>query len=52
MALVARKKELVAETPNFNSRKFSYYLSRADYQKNGAKDTGVRDLVPNCSRFF
>src|SRR5437899_10492307 len=30
VALVARKKELVAETPNFNSRKFRYYLSRAD----------------------
>jgi Zinc dependent phospholipase C len=26
VALVARKKEMVAETPNFNSRKFRYYL--------------------------
>jgi Zinc dependent phospholipase C len=33
VALVARKKELVAETPNFNSRKFRYYLSRASYQR-------------------
>jgi hypothetical protein len=33
VALVARKKELVTETPNFNSRKFRYYLSRAKYQK-------------------
>ena len=33
VALVARKKEIVAETPNFNSRKFRYYLSRANYQK-------------------
>jgi Zinc dependent phospholipase C len=33
VALVARKKELVSETPNFNSRKFRYYLSRARYQR-------------------
>lgn len=33
VALLARKKELVAETPNFNKRKFRYYLSRANYQK-------------------
>ncbi len=33
VALVARKKEIVSETPNFNSRKFRYYLSRANYQK-------------------
>ena len=33
VALLARKQELVAETPNFNSRKFRYYLSRADYQR-------------------
>lgn len=37
VALVARKKELVAETPNFNSRKFRYYLSRASYQKEWGK---------------
>ncbi|HET9307307.1 MAG TPA: zinc dependent phospholipase C family protein [Candidatus Sulfotelmatobacter sp.] len=33
VALIARKKELVAETPNFNSRKFRYYLSRASYNR-------------------
>src|SRR5215471_486254 len=33
VALLARRKELVAETPNFNARKFRYYLSRASYQK-------------------
>lgn len=37
VALVARRKELVAETPNFNSRKFRYYLSRAKYQKEWGK---------------
>ncbi len=33
VALLARKKELVAETPNFSARKFRYYLSRANYQR-------------------
>jgi hypothetical protein len=33
VALLARKKEMVAETPNFNARKFRYYLSRANYQR-------------------
>jgi Zinc dependent phospholipase C len=37
VALVARKKEMVAETPNFNSRKFRYYLSKAKYQKEWGK---------------
>jgi hypothetical protein len=37
VALVARKKEIVTETPNFNSRKFRYYLSRANYQKEWGK---------------
>jgi hypothetical protein len=37
VALVARKKQLVAETPNFNSRKFRYYLSRASYQREWGK---------------
>ncbi len=33
VALTARKKEIVAETPNFHARQFRYYLSRANYQK-------------------
>jgi hypothetical protein len=37
VALVARKKELVSETPNFNSRKFRYNLSRASYQREWGK---------------
>jgi hypothetical protein len=37
VALVARKKEIVAETPNFNARKFRYYLSRANYQREWGK---------------
>jgi len=37
VALLARKKELVAETPNFNARKFRYYLSRSSYQREWGK---------------
>src|SRR6266566_227672 len=37
VALLAREKELVAETPNFNSRKFRYNLSRASYQREWGK---------------
>jgi hypothetical protein len=34
VALTTRKKEIVAaETPNFRTRQFRYYLSRASYQK-------------------
>ncbi|MFZ3341949.1 MAG: zinc dependent phospholipase C family protein [Terriglobales bacterium] len=33
VALVARKKEIVKGTPNFNARKFRYYLSRTNYQR-------------------
>jgi hypothetical protein len=33
VALIARRKEIVAETPNFREREFRYYLSRANYQK-------------------
>jgi hypothetical protein len=37
VALIERKKNLVQETPNFNARKFRYYLSRSDYQKEWGK---------------
>lgn len=37
VALLARDKQLVAETPNFNARKFRYYLSKADYQREWGK---------------
>jgi hypothetical protein len=33
VALIARRDEIVAETPNFRAREFRYYLSRANYQK-------------------
>src|SRR6202162_3681445 len=37
VALIARRKEMVAETPNFRAREFRYYLSRANYQKEWGK---------------
>jgi hypothetical protein len=37
VALLARNKQLVAETPNANARKFRYYLSKADYQREWGK---------------
>lgn len=37
VALLARNKQLVSETPNFNAKKFRYYLSRANYQREWGK---------------
>jgi hypothetical protein len=37
VALIARRKEIVAETPNFHARQFRYYLSRTDYQREWGK---------------
>lgn len=37
VALIARKKEMVAETPNFRAREFRYYLSRTSYQREWGK---------------
>ena len=37
VALVARKKDIVKDTPNFNARKFRYYLSRTNYQREWGK---------------
>ncbi len=37
VALVARKKEIVKDTPNFNARRFRYNLSRANYQREWGK---------------
>ena len=33
VALIARRKEIVAETPNFRAREYRYYLSRTNYEK-------------------
>ena len=37
VALVARKQEIVKDTPNFDKKKFLYYLSRANYEKEWGK---------------
>jgi hypothetical protein len=37
VALIARRKEIVTETPNFRARQFRYYLSRSSYQKEWGK---------------
>jgi hypothetical protein len=33
VALLARKQEIVHDTPNFSEKKFLYYVSRKDYEK-------------------
>lgn len=33
VALLARKQEIVKDTPNFDEKKFRYYLSRKEYEK-------------------
>src|SRR3989475_7761342 len=33
VALLSRREEIVKDTPNFDKKKFLYYLSRADYEK-------------------
>src|SRR5215471_19298157 len=33
VALLARRKEIIRDTPNFNEEKFLYHLSRAEYEK-------------------
>jgi hypothetical protein len=37
VALISRRQEIVAETPNFKAREFRYYLSRAKYQREWGK---------------
>jgi hypothetical protein len=37
VALIARRQEIVSETPNFRARQFRYYLSRTSYQKEWGK---------------
>jgi hypothetical protein len=37
VALIARRQEIVSETPNFRAREFRYYLSRTAYQREWGK---------------
>jgi hypothetical protein len=52
VALLARNKQLVAETPNFNARKFRYYLSRAGYQREWGKGYRKPGLGTRILAFF
>jgi hypothetical protein len=38
VALLNRKDQMVSEDPSFDQKKFLYYLSRTDYQKEWGKD--------------
>ncbi len=38
VALLARKEAIVKDTPNFNKKKFLYYLSRKSYEKEWGKE--------------
>jgi Zinc dependent phospholipase C len=54
-ALVWKRLDLVKETPNFNARKFRYYLSRAQYEREWGRDyrrpTFVERLLALCLRW-
>src|SRR5579864_2709398 len=52
VALLARRKELVAETPNFNAKKFRYYLSRANYQREWGKGYRTPGFGTRVLAFF
>jgi Zinc dependent phospholipase C len=52
VALLARKKDIVKETPNFNSRKFRYNLSRSNYQKEWGKGYHKAGLGTRMLAFF
>ena len=52
VALLARKKELVAETPNFNSRNFATTFRGLITNMSGERDIGVPDSVHAFSRSF
>jgi len=52
VALLARRKELVAETPNFNARKFRYYLSRAQYRHEWGKGYRKPGIGTRILAFF
>jgi hypothetical protein len=52
VALLARRKELVAETPNFNARKFRYYLSRAEYRHEWGKGYRKPGIGTRILAFF
>jgi hypothetical protein len=52
VALLARKKAMVAETPNLNAKKFRYYLSRTNYQREWGKGYRRPGLGTKILAFF
>src|SRR5436309_6835918 len=48
VALLSRKDQMIKEDPNFDRKKFIYYLSRTNYQKEwgkGYRHTGWRERI-------
>jgi hypothetical protein len=52
VALLARKKEIVADTPNFQKQKFLYNLSRANYEKDWGTNYRKPGLGTRIVAFF
>jgi len=52
VALIARRQEIVSETPNFRARQFRYYLSRTSYQKEWGKGYHRPGLGTRVLAFF
>jgi hypothetical protein len=52
VALLARKKAIVNDTPNFNKKKFLYYLSRKQYEKEWGKGYRKPGIGTRILAFF
>ena len=52
VALLARRKEIVADTPNFNEKKFLYYLSRTNYEKDWGTEYRKAGVGTRILAFF
>ena len=52
VALLARKKEIVADTPNFDAKKFRSYLSRANHQREWGKSYRYPGFGTRALAFF
>jgi hypothetical protein len=51
VALLARRPEIVRDTPNFHKKQFLHYLSRESYEKEWGKGTASRAWVRGCWHF-
>ena len=52
VALLARKQEIVNDTPNFHKQRFLYYISRKDYEKEWGKGYRKPGLGTRILAFF